>query len=314
MTKLVDSSDAGYLLYSILSLNSIFALSRLHGRLTYAAARRQRRIVRRNLADALAGAASDHELDLLTRRFFEYKRIRGVMQAVAPRLTSAEMAKLVPVEGLEHLDRALEQGRGAILLGSHLNSVCMFNAIPMLRQQGYPIGVALPEERDPWAPSLLRKGVTRLTGTKSLRELIGGFYAQFNIRPIVRQLAANGVVAQTGDGLHSARFVEVDFLGRRIPFPTGMIGVAQLTGAPVVPIFQVGAPPAGLRVVIEEGWLVERGDDPVGSLAEAVARFARRLEHHLRENLACWEHWLIEDTLATIAAWPNRPLEERYKV
>ena len=314
MTKLVDSSDAGYLLYSILPLSRIFALSRLHGRLTYAVARRQRRIVRSNLADALAGASDERELDRLTRRFFEYKRIRGVMQAVAPRLTNAEMAKLVPVEGLEHVDRALEQGRGAILLGSHLNSVVMFNAIPMLRQQGYAIGVALPEERDPWAPSSLRKAMTRLTGTKPLRELIGGFYAQFNIRPIVRHLAANGIVAQTGDGLHSARFVEVDFLGRRIPFPTGMIGVAQLTGAPVVPIFQVGAPPDGLRVVIEEGWTVERGDDPAGTLGEGVARFARRLEHHLRENLACWEHWLIEDALATMASWPQRRLEVRYKV
>lgn len=314
MTKLIDSSDAGYVLYSILPLSRIFALSRLHGRLTYAVARRQRRIVRENLADALAGTNDERELDLLTRRFFEYKRIRGVMHALAPRLTSAEMAKLVPVEGLEHLDRALEQGRGAILLGSHLNSVCMFNAIVMLRQQGYPIGVALPEDRDPWAPSLLRRAVTRFTGTKPLRELIGGFYAQFNIRPIVRQLAANGVVAQTGDGLHSARFVEVDFLGRRIPFPTGMLGVAQLTGAPVVPIFQVGAPPDGLRIVIEEGWTVERGDDPAGRLAEAVARFARRLEHHLLENVACWEHWLVEDTLATMASWPERPLEERYRV
>ena len=314
MTKLVDSSDAGYLLYSILPLSRIFALSRLHGRLTYAVARRQRRIVRSNLADALGRAADERELDLLTRRFFEYKRIRGVMQAVTPRLTSAQTAQLVPVEGLEHLDRALEQSRGAILLGSHLNSIVMFIAIPMLRQQGYAIGVALPEERDPWAPSLLRRAVSRFTGTNSLRELIGGFYAQFNIRPIVRQLAANGVVAQTGDGLHSARFVEVHFLGRRIPFPTGMLGVAQLTGAAVVPIFQVGAPPDGLRIVIEEGWTVERGDDPAGRLAEAVARFARRLEHHLLENVACWEHWLVEDTLATMASWPQRPLEERYRV
>lgn len=314
MTKLVDSSDAGYLLYSILPLSRIFELSRLHGRLTYAVARRQRRIVRSNLADALAGASSERELDLLTRRFFEYRRVRGILQAVAPRLTSAEMAELLPVEGLEHLDRALEPGRGVILLGTHLNSPCMFNAIVMLRQRGYDIGLALAEERDPWAPSVLRNAVTRFTGTTPLRELIGGFYAQFNVRPIVRRLAANGIVAQTGDGLHSARFVEVDFLGRRIPFPTGMMGVAQLTGAPVVPILQVGAPPDGLRIVIEEGWTVERGDDPAASLAEAVARFAQRLEHHLLENLACWEHWLIEDTLATMTSWPQRPLEERYKV
>jgi KDO2-lipid IV(A) lauroyltransferase len=314
LTKLVDSSDAGYLLYSILPLDRIYALSRLHGRLTYLVNRRQRRTVRRNLAQIVGATRSGGEIDQLTRRFFEYRRIRGMMQAVAPRLTNAEMAQRLPVEGLDHLDRALEQGRGAILLGTHLNSVSMFNAIVMLRERGYDIGVALPEERDPWAPSRLRRAVSRLTGTKSLRELIGGFYAQFNIRPIVRHLAANGVVAQTGDGLHSARFVEVDFLGRRIPFPTGMAGVAQLTGAPIVPIFQVGAPPDRLRIIIEEPWTVERGDDPAAALTEAVAAFAQRLEYHLLENIACWEHLLIEDTLATMASWPQRPLQERYNV
>ena len=314
MTKLVDSSDAGYLLYSILPLDRIYGLSRLHGRLTYLVNRRERRAVRSNLAHTVDATRSAGEIDLLTRRFFEYRRIRGIMQAVAPRLTSSEMAELLPVEGLEHLDRALEHGRGAILLGTHLNSLCMFNAIVMLRERGYQIGVALPEEDDPWAPSLLRKAAGRFTGSKTLYELTGAFYAQFNIRPIVRHLAANGIVAQTGDGLHSARFVEVDFLGRRIPFPTGMAGVAQLTGAPIVPIFQVGAPPDRLRIVIEEPWTVERGDDPEAALTEAVAAFARRLEHHLLDNLACWEHWLIEDTLATMASWPQRPLEERYKV
>jgi KDO2-lipid IV(A) lauroyltransferase len=270
--------------------------------------------VRRNLAQNFGATRSAAEIDLLTRRFFEYRRLRGMLRALAPRLTTAEMDELLPFEGLEHLDRALEQGRGAILLGSHLNSLCMFNAIVLLRERGYDIGVALPEEEDPWAPSLLQKAAARLTGTKTLRELTGAFYAQFNIRPIVRHLGASGIVAQTGDGLHSARFVEVDFLGRRIPFPTGMTSVAQLTGAPIVPIFQVGSPPDDLRIVIEEPWTVERGENAAGALTDAVATFARRLEFHLLDNVACWEHWLIEDTLATMASWPQRPLEERYKV
>lgn len=314
MTRLVDSSDAGYLLYSVLPLDCIYALSRLHGRLTYLAGRRQRRIVRHNLVDVLGPTRGAAEADVLTRRFFEYRRLRGLLLAMAPRLTSRELSELLPVEGIEHLDAALAEGRGAILLGSHLNSLCMFDAIVLLRERGYDIGVALPEERDPWAPSRLRKLADRLTGAKTLYELTGAFYAQFNIRPIVRRLARNGIVAQTGDGLHSARFIEVDFLGKKVPFPTGMAAVAQVTRAPVVPMFQVGAPPDHLRVVLEEPWSVERGNDGAEALAAAVARFASRLEHHLLQNLACWEHWLIENTLGTMASWPKRPLEERYKV
>ena len=314
MTQVVDPSDAGYLLYSVLPLSRIFELSRLHGRLTYAVARRERGVVRRNLADALAGASSKGELELLTRRFFEYKRIRGMMQAVAPRLTRAEMARLFPVEGLEHLDRALEQGRGAVLLGSHLNSISLFLSAIDLRERGYDVRVAIPTANDPWPATAFGTILNRLFKTPRLAEAMGAFYVQFNIRPIVRSLRANAVVAQTGDGLHSARFVEVDFLGRRLPFPTGMVSIAQMTGALVVPAFQVGTPPHGLRVVFEEPWSVQREQEAPGALHAAVAAYAKRLEHHVLENIACWEHWLIEDTLATIAAWPQKSLEERYEL
>ena len=311
MTKRVDSTDAAYVLYSIVPLEWIFKLGRAYGTLTYLTRRRLRRIVRRNLAAAFGATKTRREIDLLTRRFFVAKRSRGVLLAIAPRLTTEQMEALLPLEGLEHLDAALQQNRGVVLLGSHLNSLCLFNVIVMLRERGYDIGVVLAEPGDPWAPSALRARLARRLNTKPVYELLDAFYAQFNIRPIVRRLADNRIVAQTGDGLHSARFVEVDFLGRKSPLPTGMLRVAQVAGAVVVPIFQVGSPPDGLRILIEEPRTVARGED---QLQEAVAAYAKRLEHHLLQNVECWEHWLIEDTLATIASWQARPLRERYEV
>lgn len=314
MTKLVGSADAAFCLYSVMPLDWIWSLARMHGRLTYLLNRGERSTVRQNLVDAVGATRSD-EIESLTSQFFEYRRLRGALLAVAPRLTSAEMATLLRVEGLEHLDGALERKRGVILLGSHLNSLVMFNAIIMLREHGYEIGVALPEPGDPWAPSTLRKALNRRLKTRPMFELTGAFHAQFNVRPIVRRLADNLIVAQTGDGLHSARFVEVEFLGRRIPFPTGMASVAQLTGATVIPIFQAGTPPDELRVVLEEPRSIERrGDGANEALKDAVAAYAKRLEHHLRESVACWEHWVIQDTLQTMSTWPERSLKERYKV
>ena len=313
MTNLIGSSDVGYLLYSVLPLDWMWSLSRFHGRLTYLVSPGRRSVVRRNLASA-GGGKTSAELDALTRQFFEFKRLRGLLLALAPRLSSEQLAKLLPLEGLEHLDAALERNQGVILLGSHLNSLCLFPATISLRGLGYDVRTALPEPEDPWRPTWLWRMLDRTLDTQPVSELIGAFYAQFNIRPIVRLLADNAVVTQTGDGLHSARFVDVDFLGRKIPFPTGMASVAQLTGAVVVPVFQVGALPDRMRVLIEEPWTVAREEVEEGALQNSVAAYAKRLEHHLLENLACWEHWLIEDTLATIATWPQKPLTERYAV
>lgn len=312
MRRLADSADAAYLLYGIVPLKWLLGLAGLYGRLTYHLRRGTRSTVRRNLERSFAASRPPHELDRLTRQFFEYKGIRGALLAVAPRLSEAELAEILRVDGLEHLDAALERKRGVILLGSHLNSVCFFLTTILLRRRGYDVRVALPEA-EPWPTSALRRFLDRRFATRPLGELIGGFQAQFNIRPIVRLLADNVVVVQTGDGLHSARFVEVEFLGHKIPFTTGMASVARVTGAVVVPVFQVGTPPYRQRTLVEAPWTVER-EGGEQELKSAVTAYAKRLEHHLLENIPCWEHWLIEDVLETMAAWKEKPLEERYAV
>lgn len=314
MRRLVNSSDVVFLLYSVIPLQWVCGLARWYGRLTYLVRRGDRATVRRNLDRIFGETMTERERKISTRQFFEYKRVRGVLLGVLPRLTASKIEGLLPVEGMEHLDEALRRERGVILLGSHINSVCLFLTVAMFRERGYDVRVAVPEPGDPWPSTAVRRFLNRRFGTLALSESIAAFYAQFNIRPIVRSLAENAIVAQTGDGLHSARFVEVDFLGRRVPFPTGMESVAQVTGAVVVPIFQVGAPTGTMRVVIEEPWTVDRGGDREEALRDAVARYAERLEHHLLENIPCWEHWLIEDTLGTMSTWQQKPLEERYGV
>src|SRR5215208_2293532 len=42
-----------------------------------------------------------------------------------PRLTPSELDRLVPIRGWEHLDAALAEGRGAILVGAHLSSLAV---------------------------------------------------------------------------------------------------------------------------------------------------------------------------------------------
>lgn len=314
MRKVANSSDVAYLLYPIVPLEWLLRLGRLYGTLTYYLRRSARSTVRQNLERTFGSTRTARELDSLTRQFFQYKRVRGVLLAVAPRMSGATIEKLLPMHGLERLDQALEQQRGVILLGSHINSVCLFLTTILLRERGYDVRTALAEDGEPWPRSRLRRFLDRRFGTSSLRELIGGFYTQFNIRPIVRALAENAIVVQTGDGLHSARFVEVEFLGSTVPFTTGMASVARVTGATVVPIFELGAPPDTLRAVIEEPWTVEAGADGDRAVESAVTAYAERLEHHLLENVPSWEHWLIEDVLETMAAWTKKPLEERYAV
>jgi hypothetical protein len=51
-----------------------------------------------------------------------------------------------------------------------------------------------------------------------------------------------------------------------------------------------------------------------GALEEAVARYAARLDGFVRARPETWEHWVIPDTLNTLATWRERPIRERYEV
>jgi len=53
----------------------------------------------------------------------------------------SRLADFFPLEGVEHLERALAQKKGVLLLGCHLNSLCMFSVIIVLRRLGYDVRV-----------------------------------------------------------------------------------------------------------------------------------------------------------------------------
>ena len=121
----VSAGDVVYLLYPLVPFRWLLALARLHGRLQAVLKREASRAVHENLSREFGDVNSPTEIERMSRLFFEYERIRGLLIMLAPRTSPERMSAMFPFEGLEHLDRALELGRGVILLGSHINSVAM---------------------------------------------------------------------------------------------------------------------------------------------------------------------------------------------
>ena len=310
MPKLVSQSDVAGVLQHVLPRSWMYEIARLHGRLIWALKRDRRKAVARNLAPYAADA---RELRTMTRRFFELRQLRVLMLVMFLSMDPDEWEQHLTFDGLENLDLALRDGKGAILLGSHLNSIGGFMAIMILRQRGYDVRVALPSDVELFEPTTVGRFLRRGSPQTTLTEHLGGFFVQFNVRPIVRKLAENAIIGQTGDGWHSVAFARVPFLGRSLPFTTGMMSVAQSTGASVVPFNIVGEAPA-LRCSIAGPFVVPHGDHPDQELTDAVASYAQALERELLKNPICWEHWLIDDTLNKIESWTERSLQERFEV
>lgn len=305
MRRHLNLADAVEILRRLMPDRWLFALGRLIGAAMPRLRPATRAVVARNLEPF---AADERELAELTSDFFERRQARLVMLLAFLEMKPAARERYLSFEGLEHLDEALADGRGVIFLGSHLNSVGVFMSVMVLRQRGYDVRLALPSDADLYGRTTLGRLLGRgRSGT--LTEQIGGFFVQFNVRPIVKALKDNAVVVQTGDGSHSAAFATVALLGRQVPLPTGMVSIARSTGTPLVPFNVVGAAP-NLTCKISPALAV----DPDGDPAEAVARYAEVLDRDLRANLASWEHWLIPDAMDTMATWPEGSLEDRYAV
>jgi lauroyl/myristoyl acyltransferase len=300
--------DAVVLLHRLVPAGVLCALARMHGRVGYYVRRRAAAAVRANVAPFVSPGES---AATVARRFFEDFETRRLLLALAPRLPVAELRRWCTLRNVGHLEQAVETGRGALLLLSHLHSRGGLLAVIILRKLGHDVRTAMPTLHDPWSSTRLRRLMWALGGPEpTLTELLGGFPCQFNIRPIVKALGEGAVVMQTGDGWHSARFVDVPFLGRRVPFPTGMLSVAQTTGVPVVPVFGAGRA-TRMTFTLEEPFEVGRGP---GALEAAVAHYAARLDLHVRAEPAAWEHWTLPNALDTLATWSDRPLRERYEV
>ena len=307
-----DRGDLVYVAYLLLPLRWFIQLGRPLGWMEMLIHPRVRRGVRANLQQAFGATKSAREISKLTRQVFEYHQMRTLMLLVAPLMTArGQLEKHFPIRNLEHLDRALEAGKSAIIVGSHVNSVGGLLAAIQLRRAGYPVRCPMPERLDAWAPTPFRTLVHRLLGAPSLSDAIGAFYVQFNVRPLVKALNDRSILLLMGDGWHSASFVDAEFLGRMLPFTNAALSLARSAGVPVLPIFSVG-PPHELRFEFEPSFVVERSTPPHEDVERKVRFYVSRVEQRMLADIPCWQHWMVEDVFGKLEGWRSRPIDERY--
>ena len=310
--RATDRGDLVYVAYLLLPLPVFLQLGRVLGWLEMLARPKARRAVRRNLERAFDSTKSRREIARLTRQVFEYHEMRVLMLLVAPLMAArGQLEKYFPLRNVGHIDRALESGKGVMILGAHINSIGGLLAVVQLRRLGYDVQCPMPDRNDAWAPTPFRRLVHRLLKATPLFESIGAFYAQFNVRKIVKLLDSGGVVLMMGDGWHSVSFVDAPFLGRCLPFTIGPLNLARLAGVPVVPLFSVGAP-NHMHFEIEPAFIVDRAGPQQEEVARKVRYFVSRVEQRMLADIPSWQHWMEDDVFGTLEGWRQRPLGERY--
>ena len=185
----------------------------------------------------------------------------------------------------KHVHDARARGRGIIMVTAHTGG--WETVGPALsRDQGLPIMIVMRPEADGRAQTLQddarrRAGVVIVhAGEDPLASL-----------PLLRHLRAGGVVALQLDRVAPGmRTREVDLLGERTLIPEGPLKLAQVSGAPLLPVFCAREAYRSYVIELYESRVVPRHatDAELGAVAQHLAN---SLGEYLREHPTQWFHF-----------------------
>lgn len=228
----------------------------------------RRDMIRRHLKRVKGQHLDGDQLDRAVREAFESYGRYWLESFRLPDATPASLDSQMSYEGVEHLERALARGKGAIACLPHLGGWDFGGA--WLATVGYPCTVVV-EPVEP--PELFR-------WFASFRESLGMTVVPLGAeagRAIVSTLKSGGFVGLVCDRDIQGNGVEVEFFGERTTMSAGPATMALRTGAALLPM-----------TVYFEGRRhhhgVVRPEIPVkrqGTLKEDVARITQLLAKEL---------------------------------
>lgn len=187
--------------------------------------------------------------------------------------------------GREHLRELRSRHRGAILLGAHMGSVEAMRA--MSRECEFAVNVLTYRGNARKMNTVMRE-ISSQASTRMI-EIDGddpGFVLEMKER-----IEAGEFVAVLGDrvGL-TASAAEVEFLGGKARFPTGVYAIAAVLGCPIYLTFGLHRPPNHYDLYCEP--FVDRVELPRTNrderLRELAQTFAHRLEHYCKQYPDNW--------------------------
>lgn len=209
-----------------------YGLGMVGGEMAYWCWSSKRRNTRRNMA-VVAGAQAvqdtqavrPYNADALARASWRNYGRYIIDFFNLPSLPVEEVVRRVTVHGWEHLDRALDLGRGVIFVSGHLGT---YDYAPLVLAHRYPDRVHAVAEPFPSAKiddliqgHRMAKGATMIPMT--------------SVRKMVRVLRENHILAVLVDRPVHGDGVPVEFFGRRTMVPGGAATLAALTGAALLP-------------------------------------------------------------------------------
>ena len=253
------------------------ACGRLLGRLALHIARRRRRIAETNL-NLCFPELTDRQRQQLLAAHFASLGIALVEFALSWWGSDEKLEPLSEIHGLEHLQSALQEGSGVILLSAHFTTLEIGGR---LLSRHTPFHVLYRENKNPVIERVMGKARTRLYEKAIPRG---------DMKGLLKSLKENRAVWFAPDQDHGIRnSVFAPFFGIPAATLTTTSRIAAISGARVIPFFQ-------RRLPDSRGYVLELlpaledfpGDDAAGDTARIMQLIEAQVRQQPEQYL--WTH------------------------
>ena len=263
-------------LVNMLPFDAQLKTGSLLGRVIYRIAKSRRHVAEVNISLCFP-ELSEKEQDTLVKNIFINNGIGIIETAMAWWSDRESFKQRVTLEGREHLDAALKQGKGVILLGAHFSTLDLGG---LLFSLFYPLNTMYRPHNNPLMEHFIQKGRLR-----SIDKLID----RSDFRTLIRALRANEIVWYAPDQDFGPKHsVYAPFFGVEAATVTATSRIAKMNSSPVVMLthhrLQDGSYKLVLHPAVEEF--------PCGTDEQSAARINKELEAGIRMEPAqyMWVH------------------------
>jgi len=209
----------------------------------------------------------------IVKGVFELRGVRKVMRYLIPLMDSAFIRRFVEAEGLHHLDEALKEGRGVVLIAGHIGIPHLsFNA---LRVMGYDLillsGVTPKHPKHPKIRYYDIQDNTIFVHDPDLSETYK--------KRILETLQARKLIYYDGDAGEGRAKEKIFFFGKEMDFPTGMVSLAHRANAAIIPfihLYRRGKITLIFKEPIDHHW-----EEGKGGYRRILEEFVKLLESYI---------------------------------
>ncbi|MBU4477714.1 MAG: hypothetical protein KKH34_01260 [Candidatus Omnitrophica bacterium] len=273
------------LLFKVLPRGMVYPLGRMMSRIYYIGAYKNRSLALSNLAMALGDTMSEEKLKCIARESFQTMGQIILDTVYYKDLSPEKMMALVKIDGVEHLQKALERGKGVIAASAHLGSFTVLGA--RLGFEGYKCTFVARHARNKKIEQIIM-GFCRQTGQKVIfsRPILAC------MRLCIKVLSRNEILVIELDQNFGTEGLDVIFFGRKAMVATGPIKLSMNTGAAVLPMFIIRNPD-GTHVIkihpqVEFSFKGDTEKDIRGNLQNIVDT----IEKCIRAYPGQWVNWI----------------------